>query len=121
LDSLCVIVCLIKRQVLEVLKCDHNHCNVVKCSFSNGGFKDQIDYLATLLVYIRSALVVVDREPSTVDAFSVGELVKDSITAQEDEVMLVLNFEGLDVWDGDDYIWVASIARELSFNVSKGS
>ncbi len=65
--------------------------------------------------------LVIDSEPSTVHAVSVIQFIKDPITPQDYEVMIILNFERLDVRDCNNYSRVATIFRKLRLDVSKSS
>jgi hypothetical protein len=57
--------------------------------------------------------------PNCIDAVSVVKTLKNTVTADHDEVKVVLDFKTLDIWITDNDVWITAIAWSLCFNVSK--
>ena len=55
--------------------------------------------------------------PDTLDAFFIGQLVKNSITAKQDKVVRVVDVKTSDFWASND----DTLSRLLRFEVSKSS
>lgn len=68
--NFCIIVYLVKCKVFEVLKGDHNNCDVIQGSFSDRSFQHKINYFSTLLMNI-CRLIIIHRKPTAVDTFSI--------------------------------------------------
>ena len=56
--------------------------------------------------------------PDRVDALLVVELFEDTVTAQEDEIVVVSDFEALDVWSGDHAFGVSTVSRVLGLDIT---
>lgn len=60
-----------------------------------------------------------DPVPYGVNTVSVVQPLEDSVTADHDEVEVVLNLEALDVGVAHNHVGVASIPRALCLNISE--
>ena len=56
--------------------------------------------------------------PDGVDALLVVELFEDAVASEEDEVVVVSDFEALDVWGWDHALRVATVSRVLGFDIT---
>ena len=57
--------------------------------------------------------------PSRLDHLGIGQFVIDTIATKHDVVVVVFNFETLNVWGGYDDLWITLILSSLCFNVTK--
>ena len=57
--------------------------------------------------------------PDFVNAISVVKSFKYAITADHDEIEVVLHFERGDIWIAHNYVGISSILRSFGFNVSE--
>jgi hypothetical protein len=76
-------------------------------------------------VYVLSQLLIlivdIDTVPDTGRDIFVGELIKDAITAKDNEVMILSNFEGVDIRLANDDCGLSTPKFELCFWVSEGA
>ena len=59
--------------------------------------------------------------PSCLYHFDVFKLVEYTIAAENYEVVIVLNFEALYVWRGDNHFWIAAVFGALRLDITKRS
>lgn len=109
---------LIKSKVFKIWKGNHHNSNIIQSTFCYWSFQNKINDFSTLFVTI-CCFVIIDWEPCTIYAFPVWKFIKYSITTQKNEIMVFLNFEGLDVWYSNNYIWISTILLVLCLDVSK--
>ena len=65
------------------------------------------------------SLLVVHRVPHTVHNVTVAQLVKNTVTSKNYEIVLLLQLKALDVWHSNHYVWVSSKLLALSFDVTE--
>lgn len=75
-------------------------------SFSDAHFVRQVDLLG-------------DSLPDHIDAVSVVEPLKNTVTADHDKIEVVLYFEALDIWIANNDVGVSSISWSFGFDVSE--
>ena len=115
---------LLASDVLEILKSDHNCGDVVKSALEGGVLQDTVHGLPTLLVegsricLILHACREVRGVPATPEGFLVIQLFVDTITGQEDEVIVIPYFEALNFWGRDDNLGISSIFGVFGFDIS---
>ena len=59
--------------------------------------------------------------PNHINGFFVINSVKDTVAAEDDEVVIFLDPESLNLWRGYQHIWITSKLYQLRFDISKGS
>lgn len=88
---------LAKHLAFEVLESNHNHSHVVEGLPVEGIFQNTLNCQPTLLVHIlcQFELFVVygDTVPHAARDVLVRQLVEDPITAQDYEIVILVNFE----------------------------
>ena len=88
---------LAKHLSFEVLESNHHHSHIVEGLPVKGIFQNTLNCQPTLLVHILSQfeLFVIDGNtvPHAARDILVRELVEDSVTAQDDEVVIFVDFE----------------------------
>ena len=57
--------------------------------------------------------------PARLHDLSVSQLIVDAIATQNDKVVIILNLEALNVWSGDDNLWVALVLCPFGLNVTE--
>jgi len=118
---------LLASYVLEILKSDHNCCDVVKSALEGGVLQDTVDGLPTLLMEGSRVCLVLHacREvrgvPATPEGFLVIQFFIDTITGKEDEVIVIPNFEALNFWGRDDNLGISSIFGVFGFDISNSA
>lgn len=65
--------------------------------------------------------VLFSRFPSRLDHLCIGQFVIDTIAAENDEVVIILNLETLNVWSRDDNLWIALVLGSFRLYVTEGS
>ena len=115
---------LLASNVLEILKSDHNCGDVVKSALEGGVLQDTVDGLPTLLVegsricLVFHACREVRGVPATPEGFLVIQLLIHTITGKEDEVIVIPNFEALNLWGRNDNFGISSIFGVFGFDIS---
>ena len=111
---------------LEALKCNHDHCHIVETLPIERAFKDAFDSQTALLVHILGKLLLLKllwgaTVPHALIHIFIRQLVIDSVTCQQNVVVLLRYLEASYIWGGHHDLWVASLVFKLSFCISKGS
>ena len=114
---------------LESVESHHYAGDVVYCSPECAGSKDSIYAMPAVLVgmvenhllYLFLVRLHDDLLPGDVNRILRGELVKDAVAADDDEVMIVFDLKGCHVWISDDYFGVSLVLLQLSFDVTNCS
>lgn len=110
---------------LEILESNHHDCHVVEGLPVEGIFQNTFHCKAALLVDVLCQLLILIVDSYTVpdtgrDIF-VGQLIKDAITAKDNEVMVLRNFKGVDIRLANDDSGLSTPKFELCFWVSEGA
>lgn len=125
--------------MLEVLKCNHNYCNVVKWLSIKTIFKNCLDAETTVLVNVDStscdgsgssrnwyvlALIKLSLrgltwQPNTFSDIFIGHLIKNAIATQNDKVMLFWNLKCVYVWLSCHYVRVPPSEFKLRLWIAK--
>ena len=59
--------------------------------------------------------------PNHINGFFVINSVKDTVAAEDDEVVIFLDPESFNLWCGYQHIWITSKLYQLRFDIAKGS
>lgn len=81
-----------KSSLLEALKGDEDHCDVVHCLLCYRSLKDSVNAFSALFVDI-SSFVFEYSFPNTREDFCSCAFVKDTVTGKEDEVHVAVDLK----------------------------
>lgn len=76
--------------------------------------------LSLLLVCLRS-FCSITTQPNTLINVFVCQFVKNSVTSENDEVMMLWNRKHFNLWLGFHHVWVSSSIFKFRFRISEGS
>ena len=108
-----------EQLLLEVFEANHDNSDVVKGSSVDGFSEDILDCKSTLVMDILGLFF--GAFPDSFDCVSAWELIIDTITSKNNEVVVVGDLESFEFGDSNNNIWIATINGKLGFNISKGS
>ena len=117
------LVNLVLQRFAEVLESDDHHCDVVHRLLCDSGFEDLLDGVAAVLMDGLPPVgeLLFRSLPASLDNLRVVELVVDSIAAKHDVVVVILDFEALDVWRGYHNFRISEILGPLGLNITKSA
>ena len=120
---------LLTCNVFKVLECNHHTCDVVKAPFECSELQNSVSRLPTL--FMQSPAVCLTnicqrwflewRLPDTLDYFLITQFLEHSITGQDNEVVVVSDFEAFYVWRWYHYSRITSILNGFSLDVSNSA
>ena len=58
--------------------------------------------------------------PACLDDLDIGKFIVDAVTAQNNVVVVVFNFETLDVWRSNDNLGVTLVLYPFRLDITKG-
>lgn len=112
-----------KDSSLEILESNHYNCNIIQRLSVQCILEDTFNCQATLLMNILSNLFVfvidVTTVPHTRRDILIRHFIKDSITCQDNEIMIFVYFETGDIRFTNHNIWIASSEFIFSLRISK--
>jgi len=109
-----------KSSYIKVFKSNKNNSNVIHRLFGNRSFQNSINSSSTLFMNMRSSIFK-NSFPHTLNDFSRGTFVKNSIASKKYIIHLFLNFEFSNFWFSDNDSIITSVFLKFSLNVSKWS
>ena len=115
---------LAKHLPFEVLKSNHHHSHIVEGLSVEGIFQNTLNCQPALLVHILCQFEILviygDTVPHAARDVLVRELVEDPITAQDDEVVVLGNFELVNIRLADHNIRVSAAKFKFCLWVTEG-
>lgn len=117
----------LSRYVLKILKGNHDSSDVVERPSECRLMQNSVDAVSTLLmnrslvttlILILIAIWVSGSLPDSIDNVLIAQLLKNSVACNDDEVVVVSDFEALDIRCRNNHLRVASVLRFFGFNVS---
>ena len=117
-----------KHRVFEIAKSYNDHCDVVKWSSQKWVFKDvfyshsaHFVYVLNLTFNARMILVIKYSFPYAVRNISIVHLIKDSITAKHNKIMLPLYLKWFNIRGMNNYAFSSTKSWYLCLRVAKCS
>ena len=109
------------ERLSEILEGDYDHGDVVERARGYRLFQDLFDGKAAVLVDGLAPIseLFLGCLPTSLDDLSVRKFVENAVAAENDKVVVFLDFEALDVWSGDDHLGVAAVFSLLRLDVAK--
>jgi len=107
--------------IFKILKSNHNRCDIIKCTFEGRKLKHSV-YRETTLFMSRFFIPTIFRSlPDHSHYLLVIQFFINSITSENDEIIIVSDFETLNIRCRDYYSGITPIFLGFSFYVTDSS